>query len=51
MLTPGEHKTVQARVLAHAEAIRCTVVSREGSNGSTKQSVASPITPSAVVYR
>ena len=29
MPTPGEHKTVQARILAYAEAIGWTVVSRE----------------------
>ncbi len=29
MSTPGEHKTVQARILAYAEAIGWTVVSRE----------------------
>lgn len=29
MPTPGEHKTVQARVLAYAEAVGWTVVSRE----------------------
>lgn len=29
MPTPGEHKTVQARILEYAEAIRWTVVSRE----------------------
>jgi type I restriction enzyme R subunit len=29
MPTPGEHKTVQARVLAYAEAIGWTIVSRE----------------------
>jgi hypothetical protein len=27
--TPGEHKTVQARILAYAEAIGWTIVSRE----------------------
>ena len=27
--TPGEHKTVQARILAYAEAIGWTMVSRE----------------------
>jgi len=29
MPTPGEHKTVQARILAYAEAIGWTLVSRE----------------------
>ena len=29
MATPGEHKTVQARILAYAEAIGWTMVSRE----------------------
>ena len=29
MPTPGEHKTVQARILAYAEAIGWTIVSRE----------------------
>jgi len=29
MSTPGEHKTVQARILAYAEAIGWTIVSRE----------------------
>lgn len=29
MPTPGEHKTVQARILAYAEAIGWTVVSRQ----------------------
>jgi hypothetical protein len=28
MPTPGEHKTVQARILAYAEAIGWTIVSR-----------------------
>jgi type I restriction enzyme R subunit len=31
MPTPGEHKTVQARILAYAEVIGWTVVSREGA--------------------
>jgi hypothetical protein len=31
MPTPGEHKTVQARILAYAEAIGWTIVSREGA--------------------
>ena len=29
MPTPGEHQTVQARILAYAEAIGWTMVSRE----------------------
>lgn len=29
MITPGEHKTVQARILAYAESIGWTLVSRE----------------------
>ncbi len=29
--TPGEHKTVQARILAYAEAIGWTIESREGA--------------------
>ena len=29
MPTPGEHKTVQARILAYAEAIGWTLVSRK----------------------
>ena len=29
MPNPGEHKTVQARILSYAEAIGWTVVSRE----------------------
>jgi type I restriction enzyme R subunit len=29
MPTPGEHKTVQARIIACAEAVGWTVVSRE----------------------
>ena len=29
MPTPGEHKTVQARILAYAEAIGWTLVSHE----------------------
>ena len=29
MSKPGEHKTVQARILAYAEAIGWTIVSRE----------------------
>jgi type I restriction enzyme R subunit len=29
MPSPGEHKTVQARILAYAEAIGWTIVSRE----------------------
>lgn len=29
MPTPGEHKTVQARILEYAEAIGWTIVSRE----------------------
>lgn len=29
MSTPGEHKTVQARILAYAETIGWTMVSRE----------------------
>ncbi len=29
MPTPSEHKTVQARILAYAEAIGWTIVSRE----------------------
>jgi len=29
MPKPGEHKTVQARILAYAEAIGWTIVSRE----------------------
>ena len=28
-MKPGEHKTVQARILAYAEAIGWTMVSRE----------------------
>jgi len=31
MPTPGEHKTVQARILKYAEVIGWTVVSREES--------------------
>jgi len=33
MPTPGEHKTVQARILAYAEATGWTLVSREESEG------------------
>ena len=31
MPTPGEHKTVQARILEYAEAIGWTIVSREAA--------------------
>lgn len=33
MPTPGEHKTVQARILAYAEAIGWAIVSREEAEG------------------
>jgi hypothetical protein len=33
MPTPGEYKTVQARILAYAEAIGWTMVSREEAEG------------------
>ena len=33
MPTPGEHKTVQVQILAHAEAIGRTIVSREEAEG------------------
>ena len=33
MPTPGEHKTVQSQILAYAEAIGWTVVSREEAEG------------------
>ena len=32
MPTPGEHKTVQARILEYAEAIGLTFMSREDAN-------------------
>jgi hypothetical protein len=33
MQKPGEHKTVQARSLAYAQEIRCTVLPREEAEG------------------
>ena len=52
MPTPCKHKTVQARILANAEAIGLAVVSRQkGSCFSTKQAVAAPNAANAVVNR
>ena len=43
---------IQARILAYAEAIGWTVVSRqEASNGFTKHAVFSPSGANAVVHR
>jgi hypothetical protein len=50
MSSPDERKTIQARILAYAVAIDWSLATwQAGSNGSTRQEVASPIAATALV--
>lgn len=50
MSSPNERKTVQARILSYAETIDWSLATwQAGSNGSTRQAVASPIAATALV--
>jgi len=51
MPTPGEYKTIQARILAYAEAIDWKVMSRKCSNGSRAQESDRPMVTTADVIR